>query len=182
MSTAPKEMLVRISRLSVDADGSERAYHPDDPSGRGVCTREKGPDGKEKLSGICALDAFSSGGLRLYRDTTLIPLMTKVDGKNILNADFDREWKSVWPQVREKKLKAFTLESLTSRSVPAFYYLFYDKARKTTIAVQEQHHPDRQGRLSVPARARNCVIPVISLQRPPCRRMARKRAAMAARR
>ena len=145
-SAAPKEMLVRISRLSVDADGSERAYHPDDPSGRGVCTREKGPDGKEKLAGICALDAFSSGGLRLYRDTTLIPLMTKVDGKNVLNADFDREWKSVWPQVREKKLKAFALESLTSRSVPAFYYLFYDKARKTTALFKNNIIPtDRAG-------------------------------------
>ena len=65
---APKQMLVRIQRLSVDADGSERAYHPEDPSGRGVCTRERGPDGKEKLTGICALDAFSSGGLRLYVD------------------------------------------------------------------------------------------------------------------
>lgn len=143
---APKQMLVRISRLSVDADGSERAYHPGDPSGRGVCTREKGPDGREKLAGICALDAFSSGGLRLYRDAGPIPLMTKADDKNILNPDFDREWKIAWPQIRDKKLKALTLESLTTRSVPPFYYLFYDNARKTTALFKNNIIPtDRAG-------------------------------------
>jgi hypothetical protein len=143
---SPKEMLVRISRLSVDADGSERAYHPDDPSGRGVCTRVKGRDGKEKLAGICALDAFSSGGLRLYRETTRVPLMTEADGQNGLNPDFDREWKSIWPQIRDRKLKAFTLESLTTRSVPAFYYLFHDQARRTTALLKNNIIPtDRAG-------------------------------------
>ena len=142
---APKQMLVRISRLSVDADGSERAYHPEDPSGLGVCTRERGPDGKEKLAGTCALDAFSSGGFRLYLDAKRIPLMTKVDGKNALNPDFDREWKNLWPQIREKKLKAFTLESLTSRpDVPAFYYLFYDKTRNTTALLKNNIIPTDQ--------------------------------------
>jgi hypothetical protein len=139
---APKEMLVRISRLSVDADGSERAYHPEDPSGRGVCTR----DGKGKFVGICALDAFSSGGFRLYRDAGRIPLMTNADDKDILNPDFDREWKVAWPQIREKKLKAHTLESLTTRSVPPFNYLFYDSARKTTALLKNNIIPtDRAG-------------------------------------
>jgi hypothetical protein len=143
---SPKEMLVRITRLSVDADGSERAYHPDDPSGRGVCTRVKGRDGKEKLAGICALDAFSSGGLRLYRETTRVPLMTEADGQNAFNPDFDREWKSIWPQIRDRKLKAFTLESLTTRSVPAFYYLFHDQARRTTALLKNNIIPtDRAG-------------------------------------
>jgi hypothetical protein len=143
---APKEMLVRISRLSVDADGSERAYHPDDPFGRGVCTRAKGPDGKEKLAGICALDAFSSGGLRLYRDATRIPLMAEADGNNVLNPDFDREWRIAWSQIRERTLKGFTLESLTTRSVPAFYYLFYDKTRKTTALLKNNIIPtDKAG-------------------------------------
>ena len=141
---APKQMLVRISRLSVDADGSERAYHPEDPSGRGICTREKGPDGKERLAGICALDAFSSGGLRLYLDAGQVPLMTKADDKNVLNPDFDREWKSVWPQIRDKKLKASTLESLTTRGVPPFYYLFYDKARKATALFKNNIIPTDQ--------------------------------------
>lgn len=138
---APKNLLVRIQRLSVDADGSERAYHPEDPSGRGVCTRERQADGTEKLAGICALDAFSSGGLRLYRGANQVPLMTRANGKSALNADFDREWKSIWPQIREKKLKGFTLESLTSRSVPAFYYLFHDKARGTTALLKSNIIP-----------------------------------------
>jgi len=142
---SPKEILVRISRLSVDADGSERAYHPEDPSGRGVCARDRGSDGKEKLAGICALDAFSSGGLRLYLDAEQIPLLTKADDdKNILNPDFDREWKAVWPQIRDKKLTAFTLENLTTRSVPPFYYLFYDSARKTTALLKNNIIPTDQ--------------------------------------
>lgn len=144
---APKQMLVRISRLSVDADGSERAYHPHDPSGRGVCTRKKGPNGRERLAGICALDGFSSGGLRLYRETKQIPLMTKVNGANTLNPDFDREWKNVWPQIRDRKLKAFTLEALTGRNdLPPFYYLFYDKARRATFLMKNNIIPtDRAG-------------------------------------
>lgn len=149
---APKQMLVRIQRLSVDADGSERAYHPEDPSGRGVCTRVKQADGREKLAGICALDAFSSGGFRLYLDAKQIPLMTKgkdVNGReaSALNPDFNREWQNVWPQIRDKKLKAFTLESLTSRpDVPAFYYLFHDSARKATALLKNNIIPtDRSG-------------------------------------
>ncbi len=144
-NAVPKQMLVRISRLSVDADGSERAYHPDDPSGRGVCTRKKGPDGREKLTGICALDAFSSGGLRLYVETKRIPLMT--NGANTLNPDFDREWKSMWPQIRDKKLKAFTLEALTKRNdLPPFFYLFHDKARRATFLMKNNIIPtDRAG-------------------------------------
>ena len=144
---APKRMVVGISRLSVDADGSERAYHPDDPSGRGVCTREKGRDGKEKLSGVCALDAFSSGGLKLFLDTKKIPLMTTVNGENVINPDFDREWKNVWPQIRDKKLKPFTLEALTGRNdLPPFYYLFHDKARRTTMLMKNNIIPtDRAG-------------------------------------
>jgi hypothetical protein len=143
---APRQMLVRISRLSVDADGSERAYHPEDPSGRGVCARERGADGIERLAGICALDAFSSGGFRLYAGTTRIPLMTKVNGANVLNPDFDREWKNIWAQIREKKLKAFTLESLTTRNVPSFFYLFHDNARKATALLKNNIIPtDRSG-------------------------------------
>jgi hypothetical protein len=141
---APKQMLVRISRLSVDADGSERAYHPEDPFGRGICTREKGPGGQDKLAGICALDAFSSSGLRLYLDAKQIQLMTKADDENIHNPDFNREWKVVWPQIRDRQLKAFTLESLTTRSVPPFYYLFYDKARKTTALLKNNIIPTDQ--------------------------------------
>ena len=143
----PKQMFVRISRLSVDADGSERAYHPLDPSGRGICRRETGRDGKEKLTGICALDAFSSGGLRLFVDTKQIPLMSKVNGDSTLNPDFDREWRHIWPKIRARKLKAFTLEGLTGRNdLPAFYYLFHDKARRVTFLMKNNIIPtDRAG-------------------------------------
>ena len=65
----PVSMLVRLSRLTVNADGSRRAYHPEDPFGVGVC---KGA-APHKSGGVCALDVLSDAEIHLYRGSERIP-------------------------------------------------------------------------------------------------------------
>src|SRR5262249_32214986 len=66
VSIKPRQVLARIHRITVDADGAGRAYHPEDPYGEGICTRVAGLDGTTTLAGVCALDEFSSGGIRVF--------------------------------------------------------------------------------------------------------------------
>src|SRR5262249_54749423 len=63
---APKQVLARITRLRVDADGSARSYHPEDPDGEGVCKEVSQASGTTTLQGICALDDISNAGIRLF--------------------------------------------------------------------------------------------------------------------
>ena len=48
-ATAPVTLMTVLRRVTVDADGSPRTYHPDDPHGTGTCTREAGPNGDVRL-------------------------------------------------------------------------------------------------------------------------------------
>src|SRR5438477_213249 len=45
-AVAPSQLLAVITRLAVDADGAERAYHPEDPYGEGACEQHKDAGGK----------------------------------------------------------------------------------------------------------------------------------------
>src|SRR6266567_3490913 len=57
----PSEAFFRVSRFTVDADGSSRAYHPKDPLGTGICEPGKAT--------ACALDELSSADIQLFRGT-----------------------------------------------------------------------------------------------------------------
>src|ERR1700749_1738267 len=97
-SDAPKVFFATLSRVAVDADGSGRAYHPEDPLGSGVCQRTTGPDGKPGLSGICALDPFSSGGAYVFSGT-----------QKMSKDAFVSNWLSMWPKIRNRSLKPVVL-------------------------------------------------------------------------
>jgi hypothetical protein len=117
----PRQMLAVLTRVTVDADGSTRAYHPEDPEGGGTCTRVRTADGRETLEGVCALDKFSSGRIYVFR------------GPERLQKDqLVREWKDFWPLIRDRKLKSFELKDLAGPNVPEGYYLFYWKERNMT--------------------------------------------------
>ncbi|MBI4273547.1 MAG: hypothetical protein HY659_02445 [Rhizobiales bacterium] len=118
---APRQMLAMLTRVTVDADGSPRAYHPEDPEGAGTCQRLRGPDGSEILQGVCALDQFASGQTHLFRGAD------KLGKQELL-----REWKDLWPLIRDRKLKSFDLETLAGPGVPKGYYLFHWRERNLT--------------------------------------------------
>jgi hypothetical protein len=136
----PRQILAVITRIAVDADGSPRAYHPEDPEGTGTCTRIIGRDGKVRPQGICALDRFSSGRMALFRGSD-----------RLSKGDLVREWKDIWPLIRERRLKPVDLRSLAP-DAPEGYYFFHWRARhltaffkRTIIPQSRDGYPCRHG-------------------------------------
>jgi hypothetical protein len=118
----PKQFLAVVTRMQVDVDGSGRAYHPDDPEGERTCTRVTGPDGHERPVGICALDKFSSGRILLFRGAD-----------RLSKDDLVREWKDMWPLVRDRGLKPVDLRDSYGPDAPAGYYFFHWRPRNLTV-------------------------------------------------
>jgi hypothetical protein len=131
---SPTVFFATLSRVAVDADGSGRAYHPEDPLGKGVCERTTGPDGKPGLNGICALDQFSSGGAFVF------------DGTQKLSKDaFVSSWLSMWPKIRDRSLKPVVLADVLP-DVPKEFYFFYWRERGLTAVFKDNIIPrDRDG-------------------------------------
>ncbi len=130
-AAAPRQLLAVITRLAVDADGSERAYHPEDPYGHGVCERRQDAGGKVTLSGACALDDFSPSGIRVFLEDKRALLLdpNKPPKQNV--PSLAEAWKDVWPLIRDRKLKSHDLKSVAPHA-PGGYDMFYWKERKLT--------------------------------------------------
>jgi len=128
---APKQLLAVITRLAVDADGSERAYHPEDPYGKGVCARETNARGEPLWRGVCALDTFGPSGIRLFYDDQRARLIDprRPPKESVVNlAD---SWREIWPLIRDRVLKAYDLKSVLP-SAPDGYNMFYWKEKRLT--------------------------------------------------
>jgi hypothetical protein len=131
---SPKVFFATLSRVAVDADGSGRAYHPEDPLGKGVCERTAGPDGKPNLNGICALDQFSSGGAFVFSGT-----------QKLSKDAFVSNWLSMWPKIRDRSLKPVVLADVVP-DVPKEFYFFYWRERGLTAFFKDNIIPrDRDG-------------------------------------
>jgi len=128
-SDAPKVFFATLSRVAVDADGSGRAYHPEDPLGSGVCQRTTGPDGKPGLSGICALDQFSSGGAYVFNGT-----------QKLSKDAFVSNWTTMWPKIRDKSLKPIVLANVVP-DVPKEFYFFHWRERGLTAFFKDNIIP-----------------------------------------
>jgi hypothetical protein len=128
----PVTLLTVLHRVTVDVDGSPRTYHPDDPHATGTCTRETGSDGKERFSGICALDDFESGHIQVFQGA-----------RKLGRGDFESSWKSFWPLIRDKKLSSFNLKSYVP-TAPDGYYFFYWAERNLIALFKREIVPDSQ--------------------------------------
>lgn len=126
---APNVFFVRLSRLAVDADGSGRGYHPEDPLGRGVCERTVAADGKPRLNGICALDQFSSGGAYVFSGT-----------RKLSRDAFVSNWLSMWPKIRDRRLKPVVLADVVP-DVPREFYFFHWHERGLTAFFKDNIIP-----------------------------------------
>lgn len=119
-SDTPRQMFATVTRMTVDADGSARAYHPEDPNGAGVCRTTTGPHGRTTLEGVCALDRFSSGRLYLFRGTE------KLQKDNLAPA-----YAEIWPLIRDRKLKPVSLSEVIPEG-PKNYNLFHWREKNLT--------------------------------------------------
>jgi hypothetical protein len=147
----PRDILARVTRLTVDADGSSRSYHPDDPLGEGVCTISDGRDGRRIFHGVCAVDSLASGGFRLFLDATRLAKIAKTPK----GPDLAEEWKKIWPLIRERKIRAFNLGAVAAEKALERYYGFHDRTQNLTaifnreiIPADSEGYPCRHGAAS----------------------------------
>jgi len=133
-ANSPKVFFAKLSRVAVDADGSGRAYHPEDPLGRGVCERIEGPGDMPGLNGICALDQFSSGGAYVFSGT-----------QKLSKDAFVSNWLSMWPKIRDRSLKPVVLADVMG-DLPKEFYFFHWRERGLTAFFKDNIIPkDREG-------------------------------------
>jgi hypothetical protein len=130
-AVTPRQLLAVITRLAVDADGSERAYHPEDPYGQGVCEQRMDAGGKVALRGVCALDTFGPSGIRVFLEDKRARLVDRNKPPKDAAPSLADTWKDVWPLIRDRKLKSYDLKSVAPNA-PAGYNLFYWKEKKLT--------------------------------------------------
>lgn len=122
----PAEFLVVVNRVTVDADGSPRSYHPEDPNGSGRCEVVRAPDGNITLKGICAVDSFPSGSILLFRGSK------KVTGKELAPL-----WADIWPLIRDRKLKSVALADVAPPNVTEGFYFFHARAMNLTAFLKD---------------------------------------------
>jgi hypothetical protein len=126
---APGQFFATLSRVAVDADGAGRSYHPEDPLGKGACERVTRADGRPGLSGICALDQFSSGGAYVFNGT-----------QKLSRDAFVSNWASMWPKIRNRSLKSVVLADVYP-DVPKDFYFFYWRERNLTAFFKDNIIP-----------------------------------------
>jgi hypothetical protein len=134
----PATFLVKLSRLTVDIDGSGRAYHPEDPTGTGVCSEVK-ERGTTSLQGICALAPLSSAEVRVFRGTEHLRIFEK--GKS--NPDFASAWSDIWDSIKARQLHRIDLKGLVSDAAAEKSALFYSKGNNTAVVFDTHIIPFR---------------------------------------
>jgi len=130
-AVTPRQLLAVINRLAVDADGSERAYHPEDPYGQGACERKTDDRGNVRWRGVCALDTFGPSGIRVFREAERARLVDRSKPPKDGTISLAESWKEMWPLIRDRALKAFDLKAVAP-DAPAGYNMFYWKEKKLT--------------------------------------------------
>jgi hypothetical protein len=125
-----KSILAVIKRLKVDADGSPRAYHPEDPAGAGTCALIAAKDGSyiPAAGQTCAIDQFSDGGIAVFKGTA-----------QLKDSNLTTDWRSFWSRIRDRKLKSIDLARATGQSFGYSYYLFYWKETDMTVFFKDEN-------------------------------------------
>jgi hypothetical protein len=124
-----KTIFVVTGGLASDADGSPRAYHPEDPTGTGSCTLNPDRNGHLVPSGsVCALDSFSDGGIAVFKGTT-----------QLRDSTLKEDWLQFWSLIRERKLQSFDLEKVLGASLGYHYYGFYWKQKDMTAVFKDEN-------------------------------------------
>ena len=124
-----KTIFVVTGGLASDADGSPRAYHPEDPTGTGSCTLSPDRNGHLVPSGsACALDSFADGGIAVFKGTT-----------QLKDSTLKEDWLQFWSLIRERKLQSFDLEKVLGVSLGYHYYGFYWKQKDMTAVFKDEN-------------------------------------------
>lgn len=115
-SSQINELFSVINVVHVDADGSPRSYHPEDPLGRGRCSARGSADAGYAIDGVCALDNFASGDIKIFRDKT-----------RLSGGELERKWVPLWRLIRDEQLSSYDLGKVARAKVGRDYYMFHSK-------------------------------------------------------
>lgn len=123
--SSARQMFVKLKRITVDADGAGRAYHPDDPFGD--CSQAPGQ------KRVCALDNFSDAGMRLFLGATRLK---RPDAKSQTSdaPAFLPNWRDLWPLIRDQKLVPLPLSTIGAPEGARDFTLIHWADRNLTFA------------------------------------------------
>jgi hypothetical protein len=127
----PSEVFIRIGRLTVDADGSARAYHPADPLGIGVCE-----PGKEN---VCAIDRIDNADVALFEGTE--PIRSKATVAE--SARYIETWSKAWSRIAKDPTRSIS-HSMDAR-IPEQFALYYLKNDNLAVVFKTTIIPFRNG-------------------------------------
>jgi hypothetical protein len=127
----PNEAFFKVSRFTVDADGSSRAYHPTDPLGTAICESGK--------STACALDELSSADIQLFRGTKEIDSPARDED----SADYLETWAKAWSLIAANP--GASIDHLIDPRIPMDYALYYLKDQDLTVVFKTSIIPFRNG-------------------------------------
>src|SRR5882672_3722530 len=118
-----RQMFAKLGRITVDADGAGRAYHPDDPLGD--CSQTPGQ------KRVCALDNFSDAGMRLFLGAMRLK---RPDPKSSDAPEFLPNWRELWPLIRDQKLVPLPLSTIAAPEGARDFNLIHWRERNLTFA------------------------------------------------
>lgn len=141
-SEEPSVMFIRLERMTVNADGSHRAYHPDDPFGRGTCEKPlRGP-----ATMACALDYLANAEIHVYEKNTRVPqFQSNGSGRSEPNPAFAAAWGSLWSEIAARKNNWVDLGVLFGKEAPSDTRLYYSKDSNSAATFNTSIIPFKDG-------------------------------------
>jgi hypothetical protein len=117
----PNSMLINLSRMTVNADGSRRAYHPADPFG--LC-QGASPGNVPKA---CALDVLGDAEILVYQGSDRISQFIVPEGQNKPgpNPVFAKVWDGLWQQISARDDQWVDLRTIFGKQAPTSQHLYY---------------------------------------------------------
>jgi hypothetical protein len=107
----PRFLVARTKVLHVDADGSPRSYHPEDPLGRKQCTLTASPTGIGFVSDrACAMDKIGNARVRVFQGT-----------QELKREELATAWTGLWPKIRDKIIPAIDRQDMPPPLAEAYY-------------------------------------------------------------
>jgi hypothetical protein len=129
---AHTNILAVTSKFEADADGSARAYSPEDPAGQASCSLVQDSQGRYVRSGggQCALDTFQDGGIYVFDGAT-----------RIRDSNLGENWRKFWSLIRNHNLRPFDFSALLARPALDHYYLFYWQDQNMIVVFNKGNIP-----------------------------------------
>jgi hypothetical protein len=139
----PTTLLIRLRRMTVNADGSERAYHPDDPFGRGSCEKPA----KGQASKACALDYLSNAEIHVYENAKRILQFNEAEQERppVPNPAFAAAWGSLWADIAARTDRWVDLGALFGPKAPDETKLYYSKDTDRAVTFDTDIIPFKDG-------------------------------------